>query len=315
MSGTARPLDSGRRDALGRTVKVSGQDAQSRSDAPLPQSGPQFDDDTIAGIVARRNNGIDCTEDESAQILAYFDSHHPETTDDGEELARLFPAEADQWHEEVEIGVRPHQQQPTPPPPPAPRILRQIGVPTKYGTIGMSLTRTGPNSAEGYIHSEALTNRNRAMRIRTGSEPNIRITDGKVTIDRHCIEKQYTDRRWPSITSWTSTYGEATVDKMVADFEDEIAKMTGQPDWNETVDALSRGRARAAADSRMEWEVRSRMSAVTRAREELAKEVAEYEATMQSLRDDLAASGLDEATIDSMVADAEQKASDYLNGR
>lgn len=36
MSGTARPLDSGRRDALGRTIKVAAGSSASRADAPPP---------------------------------------------------------------------------------------------------------------------------------------------------------------------------------------------------------------------------------------------------------------------------------------
>lgn len=36
MSSTARPQDSGRKDALGRTIRVSGADVAARSDAPAP---------------------------------------------------------------------------------------------------------------------------------------------------------------------------------------------------------------------------------------------------------------------------------------
>lgn len=45
MSNTARPHDSGRRDALGRPIKVSDQDTAGRSDAPTPPAGdpPPFD--------------------------------------------------------------------------------------------------------------------------------------------------------------------------------------------------------------------------------------------------------------------------------
>lgn len=39
MSGTSRPLDTGRKDSLGRTVRVSGDAAVSRSDAPTPPAG------------------------------------------------------------------------------------------------------------------------------------------------------------------------------------------------------------------------------------------------------------------------------------
>lgn len=50
MTGTSRPLDSGRRDALGRVVKVSGQDAAGRADAPLPPgSDAGFDTEALIG--------------------------------------------------------------------------------------------------------------------------------------------------------------------------------------------------------------------------------------------------------------------------
>lgn len=39
MSGTSRPHDSGRTDALGRRIRISDQDAQSRADAPPPDGG------------------------------------------------------------------------------------------------------------------------------------------------------------------------------------------------------------------------------------------------------------------------------------
>lgn len=44
MAGTSRPLDSGRRDSLGRTVKVADGSGESRSDAPVPD----VNDETVS---------------------------------------------------------------------------------------------------------------------------------------------------------------------------------------------------------------------------------------------------------------------------
>jgi hypothetical protein len=62
---------------------------------------------SVPAIVARKLDGVDCTEDESCEILAYFDDHDPLTTTSGAYVASLFPLEADQWHGEVEAGYRP----------------------------------------------------------------------------------------------------------------------------------------------------------------------------------------------------------------
>lgn len=68
MSGTDRPLDSGRKDSLGRTIRVSDQAGESRADAPAPpdRASSDVDDDTIGVIVddlatELRSDGLDPT--------------------------------------------------------------------------------------------------------------------------------------------------------------------------------------------------------------------------------------------------------------
>ncbi|MET0711068.1 MAG: hypothetical protein ABWZ30_00990 [Jiangellaceae bacterium] len=61
----------------------------------------------VSEIVHRRRNaGVDCTEEESAEILAYFD-HFPPGTPAGAWVAAIFPLVSDQWHQEHENGRRP----------------------------------------------------------------------------------------------------------------------------------------------------------------------------------------------------------------
>lgn len=62
---------------------------------------------TIDKIVYRKRNGQDCTDDESAMILRYFDGHHPYNNPAGREIAALFPLEVDQWVMEMIAGDRP----------------------------------------------------------------------------------------------------------------------------------------------------------------------------------------------------------------
>lgn len=62
-------------------------------------------DEAIArDLIARKRLGGDCTAEESAWILSYFDSCDP--SDAGQALADAYPLEADQWHDERERGLR-----------------------------------------------------------------------------------------------------------------------------------------------------------------------------------------------------------------
>lgn len=58
----------------------------------------------IVAIVDRKRAGTDCTEEESAEILSYFDRFPPE--DSGSWVAHAFPLEAEQWYAERERGDR-----------------------------------------------------------------------------------------------------------------------------------------------------------------------------------------------------------------
>jgi hypothetical protein len=58
----------------------------------------------VLDIVQRKQAGRDCTEDESAEIKRYFDSHpDPDGTD---VVGDLFPLELSEWIEEREAGAR-----------------------------------------------------------------------------------------------------------------------------------------------------------------------------------------------------------------
>lgn len=61
----------------------------------------------ITEILAAKQQGTDCNDDESAAIKAYFDHHdlnEPGSTAAG--LAYCFPLEADEWQADVEQGLR-----------------------------------------------------------------------------------------------------------------------------------------------------------------------------------------------------------------
>lgn len=58
MTGTARPIDSGRVDALGRTVKVAAGSLETRSDAPTPPSGDGERDCGECGTPTKRTSGL-----------------------------------------------------------------------------------------------------------------------------------------------------------------------------------------------------------------------------------------------------------------
>lgn len=61
-----------------------------------------------AELVARKEAGGDCTQDESAWILGYFDAYHPKTTREGVAMAAAYPLEHDQWATEFRNGDRPN---------------------------------------------------------------------------------------------------------------------------------------------------------------------------------------------------------------
>lgn len=63
-------------------------------------------DTVVAGIAARKRRGIDCSADESAIVMRFFDGHDPEVDAEGEKIAELFPLERDQWGDEKERGLR-----------------------------------------------------------------------------------------------------------------------------------------------------------------------------------------------------------------
>ncbi|MGH9061905.1 MAG: hypothetical protein ACRDZY_20685, partial [Acidimicrobiales bacterium] len=59
-----------------------------------------------ARLITLNERGGDCTEDESAWIMRYFDRHHPMQTREGRFLSSAYPLEHAQWHDEVESGRR-----------------------------------------------------------------------------------------------------------------------------------------------------------------------------------------------------------------
>lgn len=60
------------------------------------------DDPGIAGILARKKRGIDCTEEESVKVLHYFTDNADYLSNpihaDWDHVVRHFPLEWDQWH-------------------------------------------------------------------------------------------------------------------------------------------------------------------------------------------------------------------------
>lgn len=63
--------------------------------------------EVVQGILDRKVQGIDCTEDESAVIMRFLDDYPPTRTKDGRVICHYFPLESDQWYAEVEAGDRP----------------------------------------------------------------------------------------------------------------------------------------------------------------------------------------------------------------
>jgi hypothetical protein len=61
----------------------------------------------IQGILDRKQAGIDCSEDESCEILRFLDEYPPTRTKDGRVICHYFPLERDQWYAELEAGDRP----------------------------------------------------------------------------------------------------------------------------------------------------------------------------------------------------------------
>lgn len=59
---------------------------------------------SVAAIKARKLDGVDCTEEESAIIKGYFDRYHPEGP--GATVAEHFPVEHAEWATEVSEGHR-----------------------------------------------------------------------------------------------------------------------------------------------------------------------------------------------------------------
>lgn len=57
-------------------------------------------------LIAEKKKGVDCTADESAWILSYFDKFPPELTPEGEAMSEVYPLEADQWYDEMLRGLR-----------------------------------------------------------------------------------------------------------------------------------------------------------------------------------------------------------------
>jgi hypothetical protein len=61
---------------------------------------------TADELIARKQAGRDCTDEESAWIKRYFDTHHPADTAEGRALADAYLLESDEWFAEVERGER-----------------------------------------------------------------------------------------------------------------------------------------------------------------------------------------------------------------
>lgn len=85
-------------------------DSQLEPDFTCPYNGqtayPPAPQHVAKDLIAIKQQGGDCTADESAWIMAFFDSFHPEITPQGAALADAFPLERDQWFYEVEEGHR-----------------------------------------------------------------------------------------------------------------------------------------------------------------------------------------------------------------
>ena len=62
---------------------------------------PYLDEEGIGGILDRKRNGIDCTEDESVEVLNYFTDNAEYLSDsdnaDLDEVVQFFPLEWNQW--------------------------------------------------------------------------------------------------------------------------------------------------------------------------------------------------------------------------
>jgi hypothetical protein len=65
-------------------------------------------DNKAAELIARKSEGGDCTQDESAWIKSYFDHYHPVETEQGRAMSTAYPLENDEWWDELERGLRPN---------------------------------------------------------------------------------------------------------------------------------------------------------------------------------------------------------------
>jgi hypothetical protein len=79
--------------------------------AQLDRSGEEPTNSVAAKateLIARKQAGGDCTEDESVWILGYFDAYDPDETPEGQAMSTAYPLEHDQWWRERENGDRPN---------------------------------------------------------------------------------------------------------------------------------------------------------------------------------------------------------------
>lgn len=74
----------------------------------MPDQNAEHVAATAAELIARKQAGGDCTEDESAWIKGYFDAFDPLKTQPGADLANAYPLECDEWAEEAINGMRPN---------------------------------------------------------------------------------------------------------------------------------------------------------------------------------------------------------------
>jgi len=61
---------------------------------------------TLEEIAARKRDGIDCDEFESAVVMRHFDQYATVRDAERDHIAGLFPLEFAQWDEEREAGQR-----------------------------------------------------------------------------------------------------------------------------------------------------------------------------------------------------------------
>jgi hypothetical protein len=83
----------------------------------VTESAGHPDDALVHRIWTRKASGQDCTQDESAIILRYFDRYPPDEAPPGSfaaNVANLFPLELDQWYRETITRSREHVPDSTP---------------------------------------------------------------------------------------------------------------------------------------------------------------------------------------------------------